>query len=69
MAELQYGLIPQLEEQVKSLSLDDTAKTKLVRTAVTEAEIAEVVSKATGIPVTKMMEGERQKLVKNGSVF
>lgn len=64
MAELQYGLIPQLEEQIKSLSLDDTAKTKLVRTAVTEAEIAEVVSKATGIPVTKMMEGERQKLLK-----
>ena len=64
MAELQYGLIPQLEEQIKSLSLEDTAKTKLVRTEVTEAEIAEVVSKATGIPVTKMMEGERDKLLK-----
>ncbi|WP_116963450.1 ATP-dependent chaperone ClpB [Fastidiosibacter lacustris] len=63
MAELQYGLIPQLEEQIKSLASSDPIKTKLVRTQVTENEIAEVVSKSTGIPVSKMMEGEREKLL------
>ncbi|WP_119344162.1 ATP-dependent chaperone ClpB [Facilibium subflavum] len=63
MAELQYGLIPQLEEQIKSISAQDPVKTKLVRTQVTEAEIADVVSKATGIPVSKMMEGEKEKLL------
>ncbi|GGF95335.1 MULTISPECIES: ATP-dependent chaperone ClpB [Cysteiniphilum] len=63
MAELQYGLIPQLEEQIKALASADPIKTKLVRTQVTENEIAEVVSKSTGIPVNKMMEGEREKLL------
>ncbi|MBK2126117.1 ATP-dependent chaperone ClpB [Fangia hongkongensis] len=63
MAELQYGLIPQLEEQIKDLSTADPVKNKLVRTTVTESEIAEVVSKATGIPVAKMMEGEKEKLL------
>lgn len=63
MAELQYGLIPQLEEQIKSIANADPIKTKLVRTSVTENEIADVVSKSTGIPVSKMMEGEREKLL------
>jgi len=63
MGELQYGLIPQLEEQIKSIAKADPVKTKLVRTQVTENEIAEVVSKSTGIPVSKMMEGEREKLL------
>ncbi|MFZ9035647.1 MAG: ATP-dependent chaperone ClpB [Francisellaceae bacterium] len=63
MAELQYGLIPKLEEQIKQISHADPVKTKLVRTTVTEEEIADVVSKATGIPVSKMMEGEREKLL------
>ena len=63
MAELQYGLIPQLEEQIKSLASADPVKTKLVRTEVTEGEIAEVVSKSTGIPVNKMMKGEKEKLL------
>lgn len=63
MAELQYGLIPPLEEQIKALASADPMKTKLVRTQVTENEIAEVVSKSTGIPVNKMMEGEREKLL------
>ena len=63
MAELQYGLIPELEAQIKNLSKADPVKAKLVRTTVTESEIAEVVCKSTGIPVAKMMEGEKEKLL------
>ncbi|MDP3010141.1 MAG: ATP-dependent chaperone ClpB [Methylococcales bacterium] len=63
-AELQYGVIPALEKQ---LSLDisgDAPKTSLLRNKVTEEEIAEVVSKWTGIPVSKMLEGEKDKLLR-----
>jgi len=67
VAELQYGKLPQLESQLKAaekVSPQDTAKKKLLRTQVGAEEIAEVVSRATGIPVSKMMQGERDKLLK-----
>ncbi|HEX6321974.1 MAG TPA: AAA family ATPase, partial [Burkholderiales bacterium] len=62
MSEIQYGRIPQLEAQLKNS--DKPVKAKLVRTQVGAEEIAEVVSRATGIPVSKMMQGEREKLIK-----
>src|SRR5215472_17182289 len=64
MSELQYGRLPQLEKQLKQAEKSDSkAKPKLLRTQVGAEEIAEVVSRATGIPVSKMMQGEREKLV------
>jgi len=64
MAELQYGKIPELEKRLTAaLAAEDKAPT-LVRNKVTEEEIAEVVSKWTGIPVSKMLQGEREKLLK-----
>jgi ATP-dependent Clp protease ATP-binding subunit ClpB len=64
MAELQYGRIPELEKRLQ-LALDAENKTpQLVRNRVTEEEIAEVVSKWTGIPVSKMLEGEKDKLLR-----
>ena len=62
MSEIQYGKIPALESQLKNQ--DKPIKAKLVRTQVGAEEIAEVVSRATGIPVSKMMQGERDKLLK-----
>ncbi len=66
LAELQYGELPKLEERLKSAMAEEGEgkRPTLLRTAVTAEEIAEVVSRATGIPVAKMMEGERQKLLK-----
>jgi ATP-dependent Clp protease ATP-binding subunit ClpB len=71
LAELQYGKLPQLEAQLKTadaatqeLGAGETATKKLLRTQVGVEEIAEVVSRATGIPVAKMMQGEREKLLK-----
>jgi ATP-dependent Clp protease ATP-binding subunit ClpB len=65
LAELQYGKLPQLEAQLKKAEKADAApRAKLVRTQVGAEEIAEVVSRATGIPVSKMMQGEREKLIK-----
>jgi ATP-dependent Clp protease ATP-binding subunit ClpB len=64
MSEIQYGKIPQLEAQLKQAEKPEPKKTKLVRTQVGAEEIAEVVSRATGIPVSKMMQGERDKLLK-----
>jgi len=66
LAELQYGKLPQLEAQLKAAekSGEGQPKTKLLRTQVGAEEIAEVVSRATGIPVSKMMQGERDKLLK-----
>jgi ATP-dependent Clp protease ATP-binding subunit ClpB len=66
VAELQYGQLPQLEAQLKvaEKSADGAQKNKLLRTQVGIEEIAEVVSRATGIPVAKMMQGEREKLLK-----
>ncbi|MDI1291738.1 MAG: ATP-dependent chaperone ClpB [Methylobacter sp.] len=64
MSELQYGIIPALEKQLHSDVPAETKKMTLLRNKVTEEEIAEVVSKWTGIPVSKMMEGERDKLLR-----
>jgi len=64
MSELQYGRIPELETQLEMASNAETQETQLLRNAVTEEEIAEVVSKWTGIPVSKMLEGERDKLLR-----
>ena len=63
MSELQYGLIPDLEAKLKTASSQET-ETVLLRNKVTEEEIAEVVSKWTGIPISKMLEGERDKLLR-----
>ena len=66
VAELQYGKLPQLEAQLKKAEAEGdggAAKNKLLRTQVGAEEIAEVVSRATGIPVSKMMQGERDKLL------
>ncbi|MBP8867263.1 MAG: ATP-dependent chaperone ClpB [Propionivibrio sp.] len=65
LAELQYGKLPQLEAQLKAAekSGDGSEKNQLLRTQVGVEEIAEVVSRATGIPVSKMMQGEREKLL------
>jgi ATP-dependent Clp protease ATP-binding subunit ClpB len=71
MSEIQYGKIPGLEAQLKKAEKGEprtgdgkTAKPRLLRTQVGAEEIAEVVSRATGIPVSKMMQGEREKLLK-----
>lgn len=58
-AEIQYGVIPELEKQLAN----DETETTLLRNKVTDNEIAEVVSHATGIPVAKMVEGEREKML------
>ena len=64
MSELQYGRIPELEKRLRSAQdAEQNQVPTLVRNRVTEEEIAEVVSKWTGIPVTKMLEGEREKLL------
>ena len=66
VAELQYGKLPQLEAQLKTAEKagdGEAKKNKLLRTQVGAEEIAEVVSRATGIPVSKMMTGEREKLL------
>ncbi|ESS73294.1 chaperone protein ClpB [Methyloglobulus morosus KoM1] len=63
MSELQYGIIPALEKQLQSADSGEVQKMTLLRNKVTEEEIAEVVSKWTGIPVSKMLEGEREKLL------
>ncbi len=66
MSELQYGRIPELERQLQAaLEAEEQAEatTRLLRTKVTEEEIAEIVSRWTGIPVAKMLEGEREKLL------
>src|SRR3982075_4440981 len=66
MSEIQYGRLPQLEAQLKQAEKSDKKATKprLLRTQVGAEEIAEVVSRMTGIPVSKMMQGEREKLIK-----
>ncbi len=68
MSELQYGRLPELEAQLKQadiVSADETSgtKNKLLRTQVGAEEIAEIVARATGIPVSRMMQGEREKLL------
>lgn len=63
-AELQYGKLPDLEARLKQAEKSDTKQLHLLRTEVGAEEIAEVVSRSTGIPVSKMLEGERGKLIK-----
>src|SRR5210317_577051 len=63
-SELQYGRIPELEKQLASADQADMQEMQLLRNKVSEEEIAEVVSKWTGIPVSKMLEGERDKLLR-----
>jgi ATP-dependent Clp protease ATP-binding subunit ClpB len=63
MSELQYGRIPELEKQLAQAGAAEGQVFRLVRNKVTEEEVAEVVSKWTGIPVSKMLEGEREKLL------
>ncbi|AWW35050.1 ATP-dependent chaperone ClpB [Mannheimia varigena] len=70
MSELQYGVIPNLEKQLQAVENGEkNAEAQLLRTKVTEEEIAEVLSKATGIPVSKMMEGEKEKLLRMEEVL
>ena len=65
MSELQYGRIPELEQQLETASQAEGHQAmELLRNAVTDEEVAEVVSKWTGIPVAKMLEGERDKLLR-----
>src|SRR6185436_2233049 len=65
-AEIQYGRIPELEKKLSDIEKQSSqaARSSLLRQEVTEEDIARVVSSWTGIPVTRMLEGEREKLVK-----
>jgi len=63
MSELQYGQIPDLEKSLEMATAAETQEMTLLRNRVTDEEIAEVVSRSTGIPVSKMLEGEREKLL------
>ncbi len=69
MSELQYGRIPELEAALKQAEIGEQADFTLLRTSVTEDEIAEVVSRWTGIPVSRMLEGERDKLLRMESAL
>jgi ATP-dependent Clp protease ATP-binding subunit ClpB len=64
MSEIQYGLLPELDKQLKAAQEAETKGFRLLQDKVTEEEIAEVVSRWTGIPVSKMLEGEREKLLR-----
>jgi ATP-dependent Clp protease ATP-binding subunit ClpB len=63
MSELQYGRIPELELKLEQAGEAETTETQLLKNKVTENEIADVLSRRTGIPVSKMLEGEKDKLV------
>ena len=63
MSEIQYGRLPELEKQLAAAQAAETQDFKLLQDKVTEEEIAEVVARWTGIPVAKMLEGEREKLL------
>jgi ATP-dependent Clp protease ATP-binding subunit ClpB len=64
ISELQYGRIPELEQQLESAGEQDQMDNQLLRNKVTEEEVAEVVSRWTGVPVAKMLEGEKEKLLR-----
>jgi len=64
MSEIQYGQLPELEKQLKEAEQGESGTFRLLRSKVTEDEIAEVVSRWTGIPVSRMLEGEREKLLR-----
>ena len=63
MSEIQYGIIPELEAKLVSATTVEAQEKQLLRSRVTDEEIAEVVARATGIPVSKMLEGDREKLL------
>jgi ATP-dependent Clp protease ATP-binding subunit ClpB len=69
MSELQYGRIPELEKQLADALQVENKENTLLRNNVTEEEVAEIVSKWTGIPVSKMLEGEKEKLLQMESVI
>ncbi len=69
VSELQYGVIPELEKQLDMASQAEMMEMTLLRNKVTDEEIAEVVSKWTGIPVSKMLQGEREKLLRMEDVL
>ena len=64
MSELHYGRIPELEKQLNTANHAQDHKMTLLRNSVGDEEVAEIVSKWTGIPVAKMLEGERDKLLR-----
>ncbi len=68
MSELQYGRIPELEKQLGDAMAAENTENTLLRNNVTEEEVAEIVSKWTGIPVAKMLEGEKEKLLQMEAV-
>ena len=68
MSELQYGRIPELEKQLEQALQAQTTETTLLRNNVTEDEVAEIVSAWTGIPVSKMLEGDKERLLRMESV-
>jgi ATP-dependent Clp protease ATP-binding subunit ClpB len=69
MSELQYGVIPELEKQIAAADEAETTPAQLLRNKVTDEEIAEVVSKWTGVPVSRMLEAEREKLLRMEDVL
>ncbi|WP_218313129.1 ATP-dependent chaperone ClpB [Alteromonas antoniana] len=69
MSELQYGRIPELEAKLERAAENETRETQLLKNKVSDAEIAEVLSRWTGIPVAKMLEGERDKLLRMEDVL
>lgn len=69
MSELQYGRIPELERRLERADETQHQETRLLRNKVTDEEIAEVLSRWTGIPVSKMLEGEREKLLRMEDVL
>ncbi|WP_299003571.1 ATP-dependent chaperone ClpB [uncultured Shewanella sp.] len=69
MSELQYGRIPELEKELALATQAESKETSLLKNRVTEVEIADVLSKATGIPVAKMLEGEKEKLLQMESAL
>ena len=69
MSELQYGVIPELEQKITQAENADTEEMTLLRNKVTEDEIAHIVARWTGIPVDKMLEGEKDKLLQMESII
>ncbi|WP_334059727.1 ATP-dependent chaperone ClpB [Alteromonas sp. S005] len=69
MSELQYGRIPELEAKLEQAAENETRETTLLKNKVTDIEIADVLSRWTGIPVARMLEGEREKLLRMEDVL
>ncbi|MEL7024352.1 MAG: ATP-dependent chaperone ClpB [Pseudomonadota bacterium] len=69
MSEIQYGQLPDLEKQLDDALAGESEASSLVRTSVTDEEVAEIVSRWTGIPVSRMLEGERDKLLRMESAL